>query len=112
MSAPTPQDQAKMAAGRKAVEVYARDGMRLGLGSGTTSHFFVRALAVQVEQGLDIVGVPTSTATRDLARRIGGFEDLTTCPDLTGRDRFLLARRDDHERGTELMSDGSERLTR
>lgn len=51
-------------------------------------------------------------ATRDLARRIGGFEDLTTCPDLTGRDRFLLARRDDHERGTELMSDGSERLTR
>ena len=83
MSAPTPQDQAKMAAGRKAVEVYARDGMRLGLGSGTTSHFFVRALAVQVEQGLDIVGVPTSTATRDLARELGvPLADLDEVPEL------------------------------
>ena len=71
MSEPTPQDQAKMAAGRKAVEVYARDGLRLGLGSGTTSHFFVRALAVQVQQGLDIIGVPTSNATLDLARELG-----------------------------------------
>ena len=71
MSEPAPQDQAKMAAGRKAVEVYARDGLRLGLGSGTTSHFFVRALAVRVQEGLDIVGVPTSNATRELALELG-----------------------------------------
>lgn len=67
----TPQNLAKMAAGRKAAETYCADGMRLGLGSGTTSHFFVRALAVRVEQGLDIIGVPTSTATRDLALELG-----------------------------------------
>ncbi|MFC5826124.1 ribose-5-phosphate isomerase RpiA [Nonomuraea insulae] len=67
----TPQDRAKIAAGRHAAETYCRDGMRLGLGSGTTSHFFVRALGEKVKQGLDIVGVPTSTATRDLALDLG-----------------------------------------
>ena len=83
MTEPTPQDQAKMAAGRKAVEVYARDGMRLGLGSGTTSHFFVRALAVRVQEGLDIIGVPTSNATRDLARELGvPLADLDDVPEL------------------------------
>jgi ribose 5-phosphate isomerase A len=67
----TPQDHAKMAAGRYAAEHYCADGMKLGLGSGTTSHFFVRALAERVEAGLDVVGVPTSRATYDLASELG-----------------------------------------
>lgn len=71
MNDTSPQDKAKMAAGRRAVEAYCADGMRLGLGSGTTSHFFVRGLAEKVKEGLDIVGVPTSTATRDLALELG-----------------------------------------
>ncbi len=66
-----PQDQAKLAAGRKAIETYLQDGMRIGLGSGTTSHWFVRALGEKVRDGFDIAGVPTSTATRDLAREVG-----------------------------------------
>ena len=66
-----PQDQAKLAAGRKAIETYLQDGMRIGLGSGTTSHWFVRALGEKVKQGFDIAGVPTSTATRDLALEVG-----------------------------------------
>ncbi len=66
-----PQDQAKLAAGRKAIETYLEDGMRIGLGSGTTSHWFVRALGEKVREGFDIAGVPTSTATRDLAREVG-----------------------------------------
>lgn len=66
-----PQDQAKLAAGRKAIETYLKDGMRIGLGSGTTSHWFVRALGERVREGFDIAGVPTSTATRDLAREVG-----------------------------------------
>ncbi len=45
--------------------------MRIGLGSGTTSHWFVRALGERVKQGFDIAGVPTSTATRDLAIAVG-----------------------------------------
>lgn len=66
-----PQDQAKLAAGRKAIEVYLKDGMRIGLGSGTTSHWFVRALGEKMREGFDIAGVPTSTGTRDLALQLG-----------------------------------------
>lgn len=63
----TPQDTAKYAVGRAAVERYAHDGARLGLGSGTTSAWMVRALGEKVAEGLQVVGVPTSTSTRDLA---------------------------------------------
>jgi len=45
--------------------------MKLGLGSGTLSHWFVRALGEAVAGGLDVAGVPTSTATRDLALKVG-----------------------------------------
>ncbi|HTF48836.1 MAG TPA: ribose-5-phosphate isomerase RpiA [Pseudonocardia sp.] len=65
------QDVAKRAAGRRAARSYCKNGMKLGLGSGTTSHWFVRELAELVRAGLDVVGVPTSTATRDLARDLG-----------------------------------------
>lgn len=51
-------------------------------------------------------------ATRELAQQTGGFEDVTTCPDLTGRDRFLLARRSGDEGSQDATSNGSERLTR
>lgn len=70
-TARTDQDRAKIAAGRAAADTYCRDGMKLGLGSGTTSHFFVRALAEKVHAGLDVVGVPTSNATRELAEEVG-----------------------------------------
>ena len=66
----TPQDRAKWAAARYAADTYCFDGARLGLGSGTTSHLFVRALAERVRDGLRVVGVPTSTATADLARQL------------------------------------------
>lgn len=52
------------------------------------------------------------SATRELAQHIGGFEDVATCPDLTGRDRFLLARRSDDKGGQDPISHRSERLTR
>jgi ribose 5-phosphate isomerase A len=46
-------------------------GMKLGLGTGSTADQFVRALAEKVKDGLDIVGVPTSERTADLARSLG-----------------------------------------
>lgn len=67
----SPQDRAKVAAGRLAARRYCFDGARLGLGSGTTSHHFVRALGELVRDGLRVVGVPTSTGTRDLAAELG-----------------------------------------
>ncbi len=42
------RDRPKYAAGVKAIETYFRDGMVVGLGSGTTSHWMVRALAPRV----------------------------------------------------------------
>lgn len=65
------QDRAKLAAGRFAADTYCFDGAKLGLGSGTTSHYFVRALAEKVRDGLQVVGVPTSNGTRDLALELG-----------------------------------------
>jgi ribose 5-phosphate isomerase A len=50
---------------------FVRPGMRLGLGTGSTARYFVEGLAQRVRDGLDIVGVPTSQATRRDAERLG-----------------------------------------
>ena len=47
------------------------DGSALGLGTGRAAAAFVEALAVKVRAGLRVVGVPTSEATAELARRLG-----------------------------------------
>ncbi len=60
----------KEAAARRALEE-VRDGMALGLGSGSTAEVFVRLLGDRVRAGLRVIGVPTSEATADLARRLG-----------------------------------------
>jgi len=82
------QDRAKLAAGRHAADLYCFDGAKLGLGSGTTSHYFVRALAEKVRDGLDVVGVPTSNGTKELALSLGitlvdldDVEQLDVCID-------------------------------
>ena len=67
----SPIDRAKYAAARQAVRL-VEPGMRVGLGTGSTSAWMVRLLAERVrEEGLDIVGVPTSSRTADLAREHG-----------------------------------------
>jgi ribose 5-phosphate isomerase A len=50
---------------------FVRPGMRLGLGSGSTAKHFVELLAERVRGGLDVIGVPTSAATRQDAERLG-----------------------------------------
>lgn len=45
------------------------DGMVIGLGSGSTSAYAIRALGSRVNDGLDIVGVPTSHQAAQEARR-------------------------------------------
>ena len=60
----------KRAAAARALE-FVRPGMRLGLGSGSTAKHFVELLAERVRTGLDVIGVPTSEATRSDAERLG-----------------------------------------
>lgn len=62
--------QLKIEAARVAVgEV--EDGMRLGIGTGSTAEEFVRLLARRVAEGLQVVGVPTSERTASLCRELG-----------------------------------------
>jgi ribose 5-phosphate isomerase A len=63
-------DHWKRQAAERAVEL-VESGMRLGLGTGSTAAHFVDLLAARVRRGLDIVGVPTSEATRVQAERLG-----------------------------------------
>jgi ribose 5-phosphate isomerase A len=60
----------KRAAASKALE-FVRPGMRLGLGTGSTARHFVELLGERVRNGLDVIGVPTSEATREDAQRWG-----------------------------------------
>lgn len=46
-------------------------GMRLGIGTGSTANVFVELLGARVRAGLDVVGVPTSEATRVAAEAAG-----------------------------------------
>lgn len=64
------QNAEKALVGRRAVEE-VREGMLVGLGSGSTAAEFVRALGERVKQGLKIEGVATSAATEALARSVG-----------------------------------------
>lgn len=62
--------QLKVEAARAAL-AHVGDGMRLGIGTGTTAEQFVRLLAEKVATGLMIVGVPTSERTAALCRELG-----------------------------------------
>lgn len=66
----TDADLAKFNAAQAALD-YIKDGMIVGLGTGSTSAHFVRALGDRVRQGLRVKGVPTSEATRNLAEQVG-----------------------------------------
>jgi len=63
-------DAAKRAAGESAAAT-VEDGLVVGLGTGSTTAHAIRALGRRVDAGLDIVGVPTSFQSRELAREGG-----------------------------------------
>ena len=75
MSVSPPQsgaERAKREAGeRAAMEV--RSGMVVGLGTGSTAKFAVEAIGQMLARGdlKDIVGIPTSHRTRELAQQLG-----------------------------------------
>ncbi|WP_417628967.1 ribose-5-phosphate isomerase RpiA [Pararhodobacter aggregans] len=89
----TPIDRAKYAAARRAVDL-VEDGMKVGLGTGSTAAWMVRALAERArDEGLRLTCVPTSVRTGDLGRELGlkivsleeaGWLDLT----IDGTDEF------------------------
>lgn len=60
----------KELAGRAAAQL-VHDGDVVGLGTGSTAYFAVLALGERVKAGMKIVGIPTSNATAELAKKVG-----------------------------------------
>jgi ribose 5-phosphate isomerase A len=63
----TKQDDAKKAAAEAALD-HVRDGMRMGLGTGSTMEFVLLGLA---RRGLKVSGIATSAHTETRARELG-----------------------------------------
>lgn len=64
-------DDLKRQAGERAAE-YVKDGMKVGLGTGSTVHYTLLALGRRIrEEELDIVGVPTSVRTERTSLEVG-----------------------------------------
>ncbi len=59
----------KMAGEYAAMKI--KDGMVVGLGTGTTVKYTILKIGQLVKEGLDIIGIPTSKATENLARSLG-----------------------------------------
>jgi ribose 5-phosphate isomerase A len=67
----SPIETAKCVAARRAVD-FVQPGMKLGLGTGSTAAWMLRFLAERVrDEGLRVVGVPTSRRTAEMAEELG-----------------------------------------
>lgn len=69
-SPPMDIDLQKRQAAAKALD-WVRPGMRVGLGTGSTARHLVDLLGEKVRAGFDVLGVPTSEATRAQAELCG-----------------------------------------
>ena len=50
---------------------FVKPGMNIGLGTGSTANHFIEALGARVKEGLDVKGVATSKASKELAEKHG-----------------------------------------
>jgi len=114
------RDAWKRAAALAAVE-RVRDGMVLGLGSGSTAALVVELLAARVREGLSIVAIPTSERTAAAARAggipLGGFAahpriDLTIdgADQVARKNLNLIKGRGGALLREKIVADSSERL--
>ncbi|MBM6614599.1 ribose-5-phosphate isomerase RpiA [Desemzia sp. RIT804] len=60
----------KQMVGEKAAE-FVKDGMVVGLGTGSTAYYMVEAIGKRVKEGLNIIGVTTSNRTQEQAEALG-----------------------------------------
>jgi ribose 5-phosphate isomerase A len=63
-------DKGKQAAGYKAAEL-VQNGMKVGLGTGSTAYFFIKRLIERCKEGLNIKAVATSKNSTDQAQSGG-----------------------------------------
>ena len=80
------QKNEKQLAAEASVE-FVKDGMVVGLGTGSTAEFMIRQLGEKVAKGLSIVGVPSSERTANLAQELG--IPLTTLDKVDKLDLYI-----------------------
>jgi ribose 5-phosphate isomerase A len=98
----------KRAAAARALD-YVVDGMKLGLGSGSTAELFVELLAPRVRGGQKLLCVPTSERTAALARKLG--LTLAQLDDLAPLD-LTVDGADEADRNLDLIKGGGGMLLR
>ncbi len=104
----TDQNALKRAVAAKALD-YVVDGMKLGLGSGSTAEIFVELLAPRVRGGQTLLCVPTSERTAALARKLG--ITLSSLDDLAPLD-LTVDGADEADRNLDLIKGGGGMLLR
>lgn len=88
---------------------YVEDGMRLGIGTGSTAEEFVRLLAEKVANGLRVEGVPTSERTARLCVELGvPLKSLDELPELD----LTIDGADEVDRALRLVKGGGGALLR
>lgn len=93
----------------RAATTLVKDGMRLGIGTGSTADEFIRLLADMVSQGLSVTGVPTSEKTRVLCEELG--VPLTTLDAMPELD-FVVDGADEVDSNLTLIKGGGGALLR
>ena len=102
-------DALKEQAGIAACE-FVKSGMKVGLGTGSTVKYTVIELGRMIkEEGLEIVGVPTSLATQKLAIKVG--IPLVELSDVNGLD-IVIDGADEFDPQFQLIKGGGAALLR
>ena len=89
---------------------FIKDGMKLGLGTGSTVRYTIIEIGRRIsEDGLNVVGVPTSEETRELALEVG--IPLVTLSESGGLD-LVIDGADEFDNNFSLIKGGGGALTR
>lgn len=99
----------KMAAARAALD-YIEDGMKVGLGTGSTANCFIDALGERVKAGLSVICVPTSRASQERAQALE--IPLATLEEEPQLDVTVDGADEIHPQGLILIKGGGGALTR
>ena len=102
-------EELKKMAGIEACK-FVKSGMKVGLGTGSTVKYTILELGRRVsEEGLQIVGVPTSLATEELAIQVG--IELVELSDIDGLD-IVIDGADEFDVNFQLIKGGGAALLR
>jgi len=88
---------------------FVKDGMKLGIGTGSTADEFIRILGEHVGKGLKVIGVPTSERSAALCREVG--VPLTTLDETPELD-LTVDGADETDHNLDLIKGGGGALLR